>query len=345
MKVSLSWLVIFLFIVFVVYFFWKGCNIYESFLSDPFVGGVYTLNDISIHTCPNNTSSFVNPNGLTLCCEGTLLGSTCNGKEVCSLSGNAGSMPSCSEYYGQYLESKGSMLCPTSMPNYFENGKGGGCTAGKRTSDGKRPADDSNRCVIYSSEKRDTSDINSCTNIRRMERARCFRNGDNNVRKTLEHSRPDSDLPYIRCRYNTDSCIQEDTFTESILYNKDIMNKTNESNDPIEKLKFCGPYEAYSIQKEIDIDDVKDMDVFPFRLAKDGGKAAERRAIRIAMEEERKRAIEEERKRIAMEEAARRAAEEERTIAMKQAVQRAIEEQRKNSIEEQMKRLFMPWLR
>jgi hypothetical protein len=300
MKVSLSWLIITLITVLTVYFFWKGCTL----LTEPFTGGIYNKNDISINTCPKDTSSFVNPSGLTLCCNGTLLGSTCNGNEVCSLSGPSGGMPSCSYYFGQYLQSKGALFCPTSMPNYYESKDGSvrGCTEGSRRPDGTSPANpNAGKCTIYNNETDDNHKSDSCTNILRMERTSCFSspNANNSANKSLHNDKHYgiNSIPYIMCTYQANSgsnnCTDVSSYMESLLYEKkvgsnpdQIIQQINDSGDPLNKLKFCSVAELYSINRSITLDDIKDIDVFPnVKLPSQGGKPADRRARRLAEEE------------------------------------------------------------
>jgi hypothetical protein len=287
---------------------------------EPFAGGIYSTNDISISTCPKGTNSLVNSNGTTVCCNGTLLGSSCQGTEVCSLSGSTDKMPSCSEYYGQYLESKGATSCPTSMPNYFESldGKYRGCTSGKRTPDGTSPAkSNQQQCIIYATEAEDNKKLNSCRNMVTKDNTFCFpnnRSADNAstkiIQKDIQYG--DNATPYVLCTYyssdgpvaGTNNCKDVVSYTNSLrMLHKNgllsmspdqIMRNINNSEDIFMKTGFCSVLELYSINKTISGDDVKDLNIFPtLKLASEGGEPGMRRANRLAREEAERKAREE----------------------------------------------------
>lgn len=309
---------------------------------EPFAGGIYSINDISISTCPKGTNSLVNENGTTVCCNGMLLGSTCQGTEVCSLSGSTDKMPSCSEYYGQYLESKGSTLCPPSMPNYYESldGKSRGCTSGKRIPDGTSPASiNKENCVIYPTEAEDNKKMNSCRNIALTDKTFCFPNNrpahdaaTKLLQKDIQYG--DNATPYILCTHyssdapspGTNNCKDVASYINSLrigykngLLNMSpdqIMQNINNSEDIFMKTGFCSVYELAFINKTISGDDIKDLNVFPtLKLASEGGEPAMRRANRLAREEAERKAREElERQKREDEERQRRLKEEQDTI-------------------------------
>jgi len=281
MKVSLSWLVIFILIVFIAYFFWKGCLLYESFLvkEEPFIGGVYSTNDISIRTCPSNTKSFINSQGFTLCCEGTLSGSTCKGTEVCSLSGNSLGLPTCSVYYGSYLEQKGALRCPPSMPNYYESADGSisGCTSGKRTPTGTSPASPADKqCKLYTKEEDEMGSADSCTNIKLLETTNCFSAGTQNSSKSLLQFWP---TPIVQCSY-TDAridptphtCMEQSSLLRYFQYLSKLYpewsswynswTQNSASWDPMYKIRFCSVMEKYVVNKTITFNDLPKISVF-----------------------------------------------------------------------------------
>jgi hypothetical protein len=308
MKVSLTWLFIILIIAFSAYFFVKGCIIYESFISEPFTSGIYKTSDISLNTCPKNTTSYVDTNGTTTCCEGTVTGTTCNGNVACSLSG-PGTLPSCSNYYGSYLAAKGALRCPSTMPNYYESANGSGCTSGLRTSDGTAPIPGHSTCKIYSNQQDDTYKMDSCTNLKIRDNTNCF----TSVQESSKTLRQDSanHLPYVTCNYIdrnnnnfSTSCTNDSTYinhvTDMSSWNQGWQNifvNTNNSEDPYTKLQFCSVAEPYNIQKRISLDDVIYMNVFT-NYGGDPVARAARRKARIEAElqaaREKQRAAEQE---------------------------------------------------
>jgi hypothetical protein len=234
-------------------------------------------------------------------------GSTCNGNPACSLSGS-GTLPSCSEYYGSYLAAKGALRCPTTMPNYYENADGSGCTSGLRTSDGTAPKPGHSTCKIYSNQRDDTYKMDSCTNLKIRDNTNCF----SSVQESSKTLRQDSanHLPYVTCNYIdrnnnnfSTSCTNDATYINHVRdmsswYEgwQNIFVNTNNSEDPYTKLQFCSVAEPYHIQKRISLDDVIYMNVFT-NYGGDPVARAARRKARIEAElqaaREKQRAAEE----------------------------------------------------
>jgi hypothetical protein len=123
--------------------------------------------------CPANTVTYVEKvSGARLCCDGTIVNGSCNGRVACSLAGKSlgtsGQYPSCSDYMAAYLEQKGAGRCPPGLPRYFENGKTGvrGCCAGARKPDGSGPLDaNDRRCRLYPTEVEERTREDSCYNM------------------------------------------------------------------------------------------------------------------------------------------------------------------------------------
>lgn len=248
-------------------------------MKEGFANGVYDGNDISITTCPNGTTSFVNESGFTLCCNGTVNGSTCNGVEACSLSGTFGSLPSCSLYYGSYLAKKGETRCPASMPNYYEKADGSvkGCTAGKRLANGSLPASPSDkRCALYNDKGNDMMQIDSCTNIKMLEKTQCFKKGTPNTTKSLLNYWP---TPVVQCSYidlSLDAvphnCMEGSSINRYYKYLKELfpqyapfIDNIFENSvkwDPVYKINFCPIMEKYVIDKTIGFTDLPKVAVF-----------------------------------------------------------------------------------
>jgi hypothetical protein len=285
MKVSVGWLIITILTVTCIYFFWRGCSIYETFQQDRKSGvegfsvGLYDGNDISITSCPKDTYSYINESGFTLCCNGTVEGSKCNGVEACSLSGTFGSLPSCSLYYGSYLAKKGETRCPPSMPNYYESADGSvkGCTAGNRTPAGTAPASAADaQCKLYNKKFDDMYKIDSCTNIRMLENTECFKKGTPNTTKSLLNYWP---TPVVQCSYINLSldavphnCMEESSIHRYYKYLKELFPPfspfidrvfTNSvAWDPVYKINFCPVMEKYVIDKTIAFADLPKVAVF-----------------------------------------------------------------------------------
>ena len=144
MKVSLSWLGVFLILAFLIYFIVYGSHVYETFQNKDIHESFTSQgdpSDLKITKCPASSVSYINNKGITLCCDGIIVNGTCSGTTMCSLSESTSTAPTCSEWMEAYLDEKAVERCPMSMPNYFESedGKMVGCTSGKRKKDGSAP--------------------------------------------------------------------------------------------------------------------------------------------------------------------------------------------------------------
>jgi len=100
------------------------------------------------------------------------------------------------------------------MPNYYQNlhfannvdSSTRGCTSGARTSDGKSPANPSDPyCKIYSTEKDELEQLDSCTNVKRLDSAQCFLASAANT-KVLQKNAKGS--PYVQCTRNQTNIIE-----------------------------------------------------------------------------------------------------------------------------------------
>ena len=181
MRVSLSWIFLISLILVLIVMGVKGFDVYEAYTSTPsntyegFQGGL--TDDLQIRMCPAESKSFIDSEGQTLCCDGMLEGSTCNGRVICSLSEGSKNTPTCSRWYAAYLDEKSQKKCPPSMPNYFESrdGKIKGCTAGRRNADGSGPLEATSKtCKLYLNKTDEDEKADSCTNQLYLESTKCF---------------------------------------------------------------------------------------------------------------------------------------------------------------------------
>jgi len=126
-----------------------------------------------LQSCPSGFTSFYNQNGDMVCCDGQILANKCLGNQQCILNGNGTKdMPNCMTLLqGQYSQ-KGNNVCPSSMPQYFENSsnKTKGCTNGplNQTMTGPKSSDQQT-CVIYSSMEQNIKSGNSCYNYKKLD--------------------------------------------------------------------------------------------------------------------------------------------------------------------------------
>jgi len=284
MRLSLSWLGVFIILTATIYFSWKGYIIYESFNSPTqFEGFTQAItDDIVLQTCPINTKQYINTSGLSVCCDGSVATGICHGTDVCSLS-EAGELPTCGRYLAAILDQKGYNVCPPSMPNYYEGAKKG-CTAGRRKTDGTGPANSADKsCVLYPTEQEELGNIDSCTNAKMMDNTQCFSGSDNvayNVKKQLVSNNYERDgkvalyIPAtILCSFgniNTataGTCVADSSLDRMMDYfvSKFGVFKGWRANtaswDPINKLNYCSIRQKYSIDKTIAFADLQTIEV------------------------------------------------------------------------------------
>ena len=222
MRLSLSWIIVFLLLAFISYFFSYGCKVYEQYIDVEKVEGFQNTNDISLTSCPPSEAdeSLSMPSKVPASSTQTYCYDS--GTQMCSLSVPSSSKESCTSYYTKLLQLK-SNKCPTSMPNYyqdlrFENNVDKsvrGCTSGLRTADGKSPADSNDsHCTLYNTEKDELEKIDSCTNIKRLDYAKCFSQSLNGVTKVLQNSGMGMGSPIVECTYNTIEIIKSTVTTD-----------------------------------------------------------------------------------------------------------------------------------
>jgi len=208
MRLSLSWLIVLLLLVYIAFFFSYGWSIYESF-RDTTIEGFQTTTDISLTSCPPSEIDESTPMK-ALNAAGTTQ-TWCYDSDVkkCSLSVSRSDPSSCSQYYLALLQSKAKTRCPATMPNYFQHINYSnnvdksvrGCSAGARTADGKSPASmTDSHCTIYTRQKDDLEKLDSCTNIKRLQSARCFSTGVAGVTTALQANSHGS--PLVQCTFS-----------------------------------------------------------------------------------------------------------------------------------------------
>lgn len=194
-----------------IFFSIYGYRVYEEFqsITEPFVTD---MSEVSLTTCPPSANESVTmsskvPPGSTE--------TYCYDEDVkkCSLSVASSSPESCSHYYTLLLRAKG-QVCPKSMPNYYQNlqfannvdSSTRGCTSGARTRDGKSPANPSDPyCKIYSTQKDELEQLDSCTNVKRLDSAQCFLATAANT-KVLQKN--DKGSPYVQCTRNQTNIVE-----------------------------------------------------------------------------------------------------------------------------------------
>ena len=302
MRLSVSWLGVVLISSLLIYFLWYGKNIYEDFANQDAIAaapeapksvseGFAVLADnphLNITTCPADSKMFINKQGISACCEGSINSDTCTGNTICSLSESSSGLPTCTEWYEAYLKARGNGKCPGSMPNYYEvvdpSGIGGskGCTAGYLNKDGSGPYSTTDAfCNLYNTKQQNWGHTNSCENAIMLENAVCFPGSSIHVDKSLEGTLNGLLPAMITCKYgdlttltagtcNTDDSIvrfMDGLFTLIQQYTGYVITldswKSGAVNwDPYSKLNFCSVTDKYKIKKTVGYAELPALRVF-----------------------------------------------------------------------------------
>ncbi len=152
MRVPLSWIGLLLILSVLVYFSVYGYKVYESFQPSVKEGFTMGVDELRITTCPAKTNYYVDKNGISLCCDGDVKGTRCEGRIACAISEGGGQLPTCGQWYKAYLDQKGQGRCPPSMPHYFESkdGRTKGCAAQGLNDEGTGPRSlTTAKCILY----------------------------------------------------------------------------------------------------------------------------------------------------------------------------------------------------
>lgn len=204
MQVNGAFIGVILLLSILVYFVVRGFGVLELFANpnpnkkEGFVSGSGNISDIILTTCPADSTSFINDNGRTICCNGMILDNKCSGKTLCTLSESAEGIPTCNEWYSAWLNERGKERCPASMPNYFEDKSKNvrGCCAGPRNKTGTAPLTPTDKmCKIYTTQKEENEKEDSCTNMKLLESTKCF-SSNIDVKKTISNG-------VVSCSYTT----------------------------------------------------------------------------------------------------------------------------------------------
>lgn len=253
----------------------KAKKVFEAFrdVQEGFSGSSADVSDIQLTSCPAGSKSYIDDSGRTLCCAGTIQGSKCSSAPVCSLSEAAEGVPPCNTYLAALLQDKGLKVCPSSMPNYYEdleaNPPRKGCTSGPRTADGKGPKNSSESfCVMYTQEIDELTKPNSCTNQMLLQNTKCFSRDVPGLQTTLI---PNGKAPaLVQCSYRDPSttllrtCFSDESLTRS--FDAEVANGTRtkgwrESISAEDKLLWCSKHQKVYLDKVKSVADLKNESI------------------------------------------------------------------------------------
>ncbi len=148
---------------------------------------------VRTYHCPPGSKYFIDKNGNSHCCSGTIRGLKCDGDIVCTMSPEKGGVPSCKAIELTIANDKAAAVCPPSMPNYFRNFTTGyeGCTESALTVSRDAPTNEgAPKCKIYKTEAENTMKVDSCANIRDKELMKCVTSNCQKTVTSMEAGKP-----------------------------------------------------------------------------------------------------------------------------------------------------------
>ena len=132
---------------------------------------------IRMTNCPTGTVSYINPEGDTNCCEGSIVDKQCTGTIACSLSPDPpGDLMSCPAWIQKEWNARSKRFCAPSMPYYFGTvdrlvKSKEGCSSSPNVPDGSLPQNLSMpKCKIYEKQVDDYANEDSCFNIKARDK-------------------------------------------------------------------------------------------------------------------------------------------------------------------------------
>ena len=303
MKLSLSWIAIILILTALTYFVLYGSHVYETFqnrqqifesFQNPTASPEPT-SDLLIAKCPAGSTSFIDKDGMTLCCDGPIDKGKCSGSVICSLSESRKNTPTCTTWREAYLQQKGKKRCPTSMGKYFESEdqKFSGCTSRKRNKEGtntleninvhllnnypKDPINVANAttwCIIFPDKNKDEGHPKSCSNIRMLDKATCFPKTKTEATKILKiqetgnlqdstGNHPVYNPATVQCQQKQQlhTCIEDKSLLRYMLATKGVTKEGNPIRmvsdlDSQDIFYSCSNFEQMNILGNVAWDDV-----------------------------------------------------------------------------------------
>lgn len=180
---SIAWIITALLFVVLLIAMYRALrpDIIEEIFEDnlaPFEGFANSQSDDSaaFHFCPADTKYYINKNGESLCCNGEVAGNRCLGDIECTFSAPKDGIRSCGDLRTEMNQVAQARLCPTTMPNYYEDNAGNkGCTASGLNVAGTSPINAGMpKCKIYGTADENLQAEASCQNLKALEEMECI---------------------------------------------------------------------------------------------------------------------------------------------------------------------------
>jgi hypothetical protein len=214
----------------------------------------------SLSFCPKSTTPFFDKSGDTVCCDGVVKGNICQGKPVCALSSGHKSLPTCQSFMKTYYQEKGKQICPSSLPNYFENPSKhiSGCTDGQLNSDMNGPnLPNANVCTVYNTEEENQSKKDSCFNQKRLANIQCF---GKDCTKTLSYQASSKSnlvsVEFTGLDGHRHTCYEKDSYIDYLNHSQPNWRK-NMNFDPEKNSKMCDVAKKIYVDRTMDAKDAQ----------------------------------------------------------------------------------------
>jgi len=124
----------------------------------------FSTSDSQLTMCPFGSRPMYTSKGESVCCNGRVNGTQCEGKLLCTFSAPTSTLKTCKALVDDYMNEKKRKYCPMDLPNYFEKNLGG-CTNGRLLADRTAPVDaSSEKCDVYGNDYWDSVIPTSCKN-------------------------------------------------------------------------------------------------------------------------------------------------------------------------------------
>jgi hypothetical protein len=249
---ELTVLLIGIVILFVAIYFWNKSNNY-SILDEGFENYYLT-------GCPSGYKSFYNTDGNIVCCDGDVLANKCLGDNQCTLNGKGtADMPNCVEAITKMYAEKGKAQCPSTMPQYYEDGTNSmkGCTRGRLNDTLSAPQfSNQPKCTIYNNQRENINSLDSCYNQKQLDGITCF---GNNCTKEL--TQPIAAAPpLVAIGFTDNSGMHRIAYTRSSMETfLDVSNPSwrNQGMDLSKNINVAEVAKAYYIDRTIDKSEIQ----------------------------------------------------------------------------------------
>jgi hypothetical protein len=184
--------------VLLLFVYFKNKRITQNEFKEPF-------DNFYLSACPSGYKSFYNNNGDNICCDGEIIGNKCLSDNKCILNGSGiPNTPNCIELIKLQYFDKAKEYCMPSLPNYFEDkvNKIKGCMIGPLNETMTGPQQNyQSKCFIYDTFEKDTNAIDSCSNQKQLDSAKCF--GNNCSKRLAQPNKSTPPLVVIQFTDNT----------------------------------------------------------------------------------------------------------------------------------------------